>query len=303
MHRKSPLHAILLITDATHTKTSLEKILGSDFELFVSNSKAIPFFLLFEKQIDLIIIDAKTKNTPAMQLSEQLRLVKKFSLIPVLLLVNKNNISMAEEAIHAGITNFLYRPLKEEQVKAAILLAKSYKQSAKSWSEKSRKLKKMAEHDSLTQLYNRFALHELARKEISKAVRARLPLSLLMIDLDLFKQINDCHGHLTGDAVLVAFSKILTKSLRSYDIIARYGGEEFVVVLPNTTKENATRVAEKLRLKIAESSFEFENLQIKMTISIGVSALGKESGSLEELTKQADEALYAAKAAGRNKVL
>lgn len=303
MHRKSPRHAILLITDSASTKASLEKILGADFELFVSNSKAIPFFLLFEKRIDLVIIDAKTKNTPAMQLSEQLRLVKKFSLIPVLLLVNKNNISMAEEAIHAGITNFLYRPLKEEQVKAAILLAKSYKQSAKTWGEKSRKLKKIAEHDSLTKLYNRFALYELSRKEISKAVRAGLPLSLLMVDLDFFKQINDRYGHLAGDAVLVSFSKILTKSLRSYDIVARYGGEEFVVVLPNTTKENATRVAEKLRIKIEETLFEFEGQQIKMTISIGVSSLGEECDCLEELIEQADEALYAAKAAGRNKVM
>lgn len=303
MHKKSPHPAILLITDSASTKTSISKILSHDFELLVSNSKALPFFLLFEKRIDIIIIDAKAKSTNAIKLCEQLRLVKKFASIPVLLLMNKKDIAMAEEAIRVGITNFLYRPLKEEQVQAAILLAKSYKKTAKTWGDKSRKLKKIAEHDSLTKLYNRWALYEMARKEIAKAVRLNVPLSLLMIDLDLFKKVNDKHGHLAGDSILKDFSELLAKSLRNYDIVARFGGEEFVVVLPNTTKENAHLVAEKLREKTENATFSHENLEIKITISIGISSLNKDCTSLEELIETADECMYAAKHAGRNRVI
>lgn len=301
LHKKS--HTILLISDARQTKGSLENILSSDFEMIVSNSKSIPFFLLFEKRIDLIIIDSKTKHTPAMRLCEQLRLVKKFAQLPVLLLMNKNDINMAEEAIRAGITNFLYRPLKEEQVQAAILLAKNFKKTAKTLKDKSRKLQKIAEHDPLTKLYNRWALYEMARKEIAKTSRASLPLSLLMIDIDHFKLINDQYGHLAGDAVLQAFGPLLSKSLRSYDIVARYGGEEFIVVLPNTTKENAVLVAEKIRKKTESTDFLSEKKQIlKITISIGVASLDNECTNLEELIEHADSAMYLAKQRGRNKV-
>ncbi|MEI6531412.1 MAG: diguanylate cyclase [Chlamydiota bacterium] len=302
MLKKNPHPTILLITDSVSTKTSLHKILSPDFELLVSNSKALPFFLLFEKRVDLIIIDAKTKITPAIQLCEQLRLIKKFSTIPVLLLMSKKDITMTEEAIRAGITNFLYRPLKEEQVQVALLLAKSYNKTAKKLGNKSRKLQKIAEHDPLTKIYNRWALYEMARKELAKAQRTNQPLSLLMIDFDHFKKINDQHGHLAGDSMLKHFAELLSKSLRNYDIVARFGGEEFVIILPNTSPENALLVAEKLRKKTETTPLHFEGVEIGLTISIGVACLHKDCTTLEELIQKADSCMYASKHAGRNKV-
>ena len=294
-------HTILLISDSVRTKAALLKILSEDFKLIASNSKAIPFSLLFEKQIDFIIIDSKTKFTPAIQLSEQLRLMKNFATSPVLFLMNKNDVAVAEEAIASGISNFLYRPLKEEQVKTAILLAKKYKKTVKTWGDKSKKLQKIAEHDVLTKLYNRWALYEMGRKEIAKTIRSGLPLSFLMIDLDHFKEVNDNYGHSTGDLVLQNFSQLLTKTLRSYDIIARYGGEEFVVLLPNTNAQNARLVGQKVCKRTEETELT-EHKEIKLTVSIGIASLSKDCDTLEKLIEEADQAMYQAKKQGRNQV-
>ncbi len=301
MNKKSSLPALLLITDSPRTKTSIHKILSTDFEILISNSKALPFFLFFEKRINLIIIDAKTKVTPAIRLCEQLRLIKKFSTIPVLFLMSKKDLTLTEEAIRTGITNFLYRPLKKEQVQSTLLLAKSSIKKAKIMVNKSRKLQKIAAHDPLTNLYNRWALYELATKELAKAQRNKEPLSLLMIDLDHFKKINDQYGHLFGDSILKNFANLLSESLRSYDIAARFGGEEFVVILPNTSPENALLVAEKLRKK-TEISPCSKDINIKLTVSIGVASLSKDPATLQELIQRADTSMYESKHAGRNKV-
>ncbi|MDP8917059.1 MAG: diguanylate cyclase, partial [Pseudomonadota bacterium] len=131
------------------------------------------------------------------------------------------------------------------------------------------------------------------------------PLAVLMLDLDLFKQVNDVHGHARGDAVLRELAHRVSEQIREVDTFARYGGEEFVVLMPDTPIEGAHRIAERIRLNVAGSPFRVSGGRetLSATISIGVAATTLEDGGAEALLKRADEAVYAAKAKGRNRVI
>jgi diguanylate cyclase (GGDEF)-like protein len=156
-----------------------------------------------------------------------------------------------------------------------------------------------AASDALTGLPNRRAADETLKRMTAHAGRQLSPLSAVLLDLDHFKQINDIHGHEQGDRALAAIGRILSSTLRASDFAARYGGEEFLALLPDTDREAARAVAEKLRAAIAGA--EIADIG-SLTASFGVAALPEDAGECEELMRKADRALYAAKAAGRNRV-
>ena len=162
---------------------------------------------------------------------------------------------------------------------------------------------RMAIIDGLTSINNkRFFMSELER-ETARAVRHSRPLSLLIFDIDRFKNINDTYGHLAGDTILQHMSKEISARIRSGELFARYGGEEFVILLPETPRAGAMKFAEQLRRLVAETTFRFENVIIPVTVSVGVATLDKEHCNPETLIGLADEKLYAAKADGRNCVM
>jgi two-component system cell cycle response regulator len=167
------------------------------------------------------------------------------------------------------------------------------------------RLEVLALTDPLTQAHNRRALMERLTAEVERARRYALTLSVLMIDLDRFKAINDTYGHPVGDEVLRGVARVLQREARSVDVVARYGGEEFVLVLPETGMEGATAVADRIRMRIAEQppmpGSEYDWLRV--TVSIGVATLTSAlASSPDDLIALADEALYRAKAEGRNRV-
>ncbi len=155
--------------------------------------------------------------------------------------------------------------------------------------------------DPLTGLYNRRMFIELAKKKLNEIKRYQEPLSLIMLDIDYFKQINDTYGHDAGDIALKFLADILKRNVRASDIVARWGGEEFIILFPKTTLEQAHKVAEKIRRIVERSTIDLPNGgKLKFTVSLGVSSFsGKED--LEELIKEADIALYEAKKRGRNR--
>jgi diguanylate cyclase (GGDEF)-like protein len=155
--------------------------------------------------------------------------------------------------------------------------------------------------DGLTSLHNRKQLDTLVEEELARARRHGRDLSVLMLDIDHFKKINDTHGHLTGDSVLRALASLLQKRLRPNDKLGRYGGEEFCAILPETSLENAAVIAEELRALVAATPFRAESLEINVTISIGAGALREGMGATD-LYSSADQMLYQAKRTGRNKV-
>jgi diguanylate cyclase (GGDEF)-like protein len=155
--------------------------------------------------------------------------------------------------------------------------------------------------DDLTQLYNSRYLSQVLRRETKRASRSGRPLSLLFIDLDGFKSINDSHGHLYGSRALVEAAGVIRASARETDIVARFGGDEFALVLPDTGSDGAVFVGERIREKIAAWSFlRGDGLDISLTVSVGVATLPDVAASAEQLIQAADEAMYAVKDRGKN---
>ena len=162
----------------------------------------------------------------------------------------------------------------------------------------------LADTDPLTGLFNRRCFNKIHNQHLQFAMRYKRPFALLLLDLDFFKKINDEYGHSAGDEVLTQIADILTQESRYNDLVARIGGEEFAVILPETDKKNAFKVAENLRQKIDAHCFDIkEDKSIKITVSIGVQAWNNSIKLTSQLLEQADKALYEAKDSGRNVVV
>jgi len=173
-----------------------------------------------------------------------------------------------------------------------------------------KQVREMAIKDSLTGLYNRRFFEEQIDKEIERARRYENALSFLLLDIDLFKNVNDKYGHLNGDIVLESIARLIRESTRNIDISIRYGGEEFVIILPETPQDGALVIAERLRSKIEHNTFIItdqsgkEQIELDLTASIGLTCLDNSNRvSAEKLVSQADQALYYAKSHGRNLVI
>ena len=167
-----------------------------------------------------------------------------------------------------------------------------------------RALIEQASHDPLTKVLNRRALEKIINVEHSRSLRSNVPMSVIMLDIDHFKRINDVFGHGRGDEVLVEVASILTENTRKYDSVARFGGEEFIILLPDTTLDRASVIAENLRIKIAENDFNFKaEKAIQITASFGATECDLQRDRWLKILERADHGLYKAKAAGRNQVV
>jgi len=160
---------------------------------------------------------------------------------------------------------------------------------------------RLARTDSLTGLWNRGYFMELAGREAARSQRLGAPLSLLILDVDFFKNVNDSHGHDAGDQALIGLARILAASVREVDVVARYGGEEFVILLPDTPDREACAVAERIGRCVRATPIDCGRVQLSLTVSLGLAALERED-DLDNLLKFADIALYAAKKKGRDRV-
>jgi len=166
-----------------------------------------------------------------------------------------------------------------------------------------REVQKLSIRDPLTNIANRRGFFDAARPEVAASENEHTDMSALMIDIDHFKVVNDIYGHFVGDWVIRAVAEECQRSLRQTDLLGRFGGEEFIALLPDTSPETACKIAERLRAKIEELVVFIEGYQISVTISVGVCHLRDAKGSLDNLLTQADQAMYAAKWAGRNQVM
>ena len=180
---------------------------------------------------------------------------------------------------------------------------KSYKKILKKLENTQSKLRILATTDPLTELYNRRFFQERAVAEIKRSIRHNKSLTLLMLDLDHFKNINDNFGHKTGDHILKEVSSIFQKALREIDLTGRYGGEEFIMLFPESDKATSVIAAERIRKQIENTDFKYNRESIKLTISIGITEIveGKKD-SLDTLIYRADKALYLSKENGRNRI-
>ncbi len=220
--------------------------------------------------------------------------------IPVLAVSGNEDMSRRVEILRSGANDYIEKPIVEDEFKARLGNLIINKQLFDQVRSQQDELRTLAVTDQLTGLYNRTYLAETAQKYVSSAIRHHESLSLLMLDLDEFKDINDTQGHAAGDKVLAAIGDMLKSRCRDEDVVARFGGEEFIVLLPRCDLENAIYKAEHLCRFIRE----LQPAGLTISASLGVSSIheGGRHIDFEKLLKEADTALYAAKRNGRDRV-
>jgi diguanylate cyclase (GGDEF)-like protein len=204
-------------------------------------------------------------------------------------------------ALRRGVQDFLVEPVSDGELLTRVTAAGRTKVLQEELIEQTRRLESLIFEDALTGLANRRYILSQLNAQVSAARRHGRPVSVAIVDVDHFKAVNDSHGHEAGDRVLVAVAKALADHLRAEDQLGRLGGEEFLAVLPDTDDAAAERVTEKLRCEVGRVVVEHDDAEISVTASIGVATWAGEEPAA--LLRRADDALYAAKAAGRDRAL
>jgi two-component system cell cycle response regulator len=204
-------------------------------------------------------------------------------------------------ALHRGVQDFLVAPISDGELVARVAAAGRTKVLQEELVEQTRRLEALIFEDTLTRLSNRRHILTQLSSQVSGARRHGRPLSVAIIDIDHFKAVNDVYGHQAGDEVLAAVAATLQDHLRAEDHIGRLGGEEFLVVLPDTDATAAARVTDKLRCEVSQTRVDHGGHELVVTVSIGMATW--EGEDQHELLHRADEALYAAKAGGRDRAL
>jgi two-component system, cell cycle response regulator len=253
---------------------------------------------------DLVIISCQIAGEDPLRVSVSLRSKPNFKNAALMLLAEEDDMPMVLKGIEIGINDYFIYPGDKSELQARVrtqLKKKKYQDNLRAELEESIDL---ATKDGLTGLFNRryFDIH--IKQMVTKSIGTGNKISMMMFDMDHFKQVNDTYGHPTGDAVLKTLSSTLKSSFKITDLIARYGGEEFVVVLSNTDLNSGLQIAEKVRQKIETTDFVIPNNEIplKKTTSIGIAEY-QEGESIPDFISRADKALYKAKQTGRNKVV
>ena len=253
----------------------------------------------------LAILDWMMPGIDGVEVCRRVRSSGREPYIYILLLTARTDSQDLVEGMEAGADDYLTKPFNAHELRVRLRAGCRILDLQEQLLHAREALRDQATHDGLTTLLNRTAILEVLWDEIARAQRERQPLSLLMLDLDRFKNINDTYGHLNGDAVLSEAAGRLRGVSRRYDAVGRYGGEEFLVVLPGCNSADACSQAERLRQAIAATPFESTTQPIRITVSVGVSSAWHRDGchsDADRLIREADEALYKAKAQGRNRV-
>ncbi len=242
---------------------------------------------------DLILLDIMMPGMDGFEVCEELKADPSTSKIPVIFITGRQDTHDEQKGFEVGAVDYITKPIRPVIVAARVKTHITIVQQQK-------ELKSMALHDQLTGLYNRHFLIEMAEQKVASALRHKDDLSILMVDIDHFKNINDTHGHQMGDTILQLVGRLLGNKYRKDDVVSvRFGGEEFVVLLNRCDLEQATICAEKIRQDIEDLKPE----GLTVTVSIGTASLKPSDNDFTTLLQRADDALYQAKDLGRNRVV
>lgn len=221
----------------------------------------------------------------------------------IILLTAMDETENVVHGLESGADDYLTKPLNGRELIARVSSGMRILKLEAQLMQARKQMEVLAMHDGLTGLLNRRAIEEHADAEFSIAGRKERPLSIILLDIDHFKKVNDTHGHKMGDKVLQRVAGILSEDLRKYDRLGRWGGEEFILILPDTDLQGAMIVAERLRVQTAETNISLENGEpFSVQISLGVATTDANFQTIAKFIDAADQALYKAKQAGRNQV-
>ncbi len=294
---------VLIADDELVSRRLLQsKLVGLGYEVVVaSNGIEAQAILLSDDGPRLAILDWMMPGADGLAVCRAIR-EQAPAYVYVIVLTSKDRKEDLVAAFDAQVDDFITKPFELPELRARLRSGERVLKLQATLLEATSLLQHQATHDSLTGLWNRGMAYEHLSQELKRAVRTGEPVSVLLADLDRFKHINDDHGHAGGDRVLQEASARMRSALRDHDGIGRYGGEEFVVILPQTTRDMARVIAERLRVSVQEHHVAFGSDSIAVTISIGLSCSTDVAGSADALIAAADAALYRAKDSGRNRV-
>jgi two-component system cell cycle response regulator len=253
--------------------------------------------------VDLVIVNAAARTFDGLRFAATLRSDDATRHLPILAIVDTDEKARVVKALEIGVNDLLSRPIDPQELSARVRTQIKRKRYTDFLRDNLDHSLELAVTDQLTGLHNRRYMTGQLNALVNRAVRGGDPVSALMIDIDHFKKINDSFGHAVGDEVLREFAVRLASNVRAVDLPCRYGGEEFTVIMPDTSLEDAGRIAERIRLHVAGSPFRVGEEQLTVTISIGASSTSGEGDTPDALLKRADDAVYEAKSGGRNKVV
>jgi two-component system cell cycle response regulator len=298
---------ILIVDDNALIRSEIKAVLMKDggFSHFMEASDGLTAFkIIMETPPDLVLCDLVMPGFDGLKFLGLKASRTELEQIPVIILTAEDDLDRKAEILERGASDYVTKPFHEKELLARVRIHTKLKLLQDELREKNVLLETLSVTDVLTGLANRRRLMTRLEEEVARARRYKTPLSVVMIDIDHFKQVNDVHGHAMGDEVLRNIGAMLKAGVRTTDLAARYGGEELTLVLPHTDIPAATMVAENLREKFAEFEHRLDGITLKKTVSMGVTARDGqgEVPSAEDLLKHADEALYRAKQGGRNRV-
>jgi len=277
---------------------------------------------------DVILLDINLPDIDGFEVCKRLKAQETTWPIPVIFLTGKyKDDESLIQGLSIGAEDYILRPFSSPELCARVKVMVRLKQNLDALAEKNKQLEQLNKEleekntelnltqkaleelaitDPLTQVYNRRYFTERLKEEFSFIKRETHPISLIMLDIDYFKRVNDTHGHQCGDDVLIQFASILQKNVRKHDTVARYGGEEFIIAMYGLGTEAALATAERIRQDVAEYLFHHEDTKLHLTTSLGVASYPEvcsDSPTPDRLLQQVDSALYYAKGKGRNQTI
>lgn len=251
----------------------------------------------------LAILDWVMPKKDGLEICRELRSSGTDHYVYIIFLTSRGRKEDLVEGLEAGADDYIVKPFDYNELRTRVRAGGRIVRLQEDLINALKASEYAASHDSLTQLWNRSAILEILRREMARSSREMTPLSIIMIDVDHFKLINDRYGHLGGDAILRQVALRLLSSVRPYDSCGRYGGEEFLLVIPGCPRETALAVGERLRASFEHDPFTTDGGSCKVTISLGVATMdAPREAPMDALIREADEALYRAKGLGRNRV-
>jgi two-component system cell cycle response regulator len=295
---------ILIVDDRETSWERMAQTLAPEHTVDVEIDPRQAVFQAAETPFDLAIVSLGLENYDGLRLCSHIRSLDRTRNLPLLAIAEADDNARLMRGLEIGVNDYLIRPIDPNELLARVRTQVKKKRYAEKLRDNVQMSIEAAITDALTGLHNRRYMESHLSTLVDQAVARSRPISVLILDIDYFKTINDTHGHSAGDEVLKEFSRRLKKAVRGIDLACRYGGEEFVVVMPDTDIAMATNVADRLRKRIAAELFPInQNTRtVQATISIGIAAMRSSEDSPADMIKRADKALYRAKREGRNRV-